>query len=913
MAARMDELQRDPNAMLARLRTEDPQALKEGAPKHGRLKIFFGYAAGVGKTYTMLEAARVAVVSGRDVVLGYIETHARAETEALLAGHELLPRREIDYRGVKLREFDLDAALERKPDLILVDELAHSNAAGSRHNKRWQDVAELLEAGVDVWTTLNVQHIESLNDVVAQITGITVRETIPDRMFDEADEVELVDLPPDELLDRFREGKIYIPEQAERAGERFFRKANLIALREVAMRRVADRLSHEVQNARLGHTRTQTWPTTERLLVCVGPSPTSAKVIRTAKRMAAAMHAQWIAVYAETTSSSAMDDRSRHRLGQHLKLAEQLGAETVTITGEDLAEEIVRYAQSRNATKIMIGKTGETPWYRPWRRSVVDRVIAKSGDIDVYVIRGVEEKLTGPPPSAKRPWPWRDYLAAVVLLAVGTGIAIGFDAVGFTDPNLVMTYLLTVVLAAVWLGRGPAILSSVLAVLLFNFFFTSPYYSFAVEDRQYIVTFIVMLAVALIVSALTARIRHQVKLARERERRTEAHYRVSQALASTSGRLQLAVVAQEQLATILGGEVALFAMQDGSLRPLVRRGQGFAESPAELEAARWVHQHGQAAGCGTDTLPNCQAMYLPLVGADVTVGVLGWRPQNAGGLFIIERRQLLETFSTQIALALERDRLTQEAQRILAEAEAERLRSSLLSAVSHDLRTPLAAIAGSASALLENRLDDEIQKELARTIYEESDRLSRLVENLLHLTRIESGSMKVDKQWQPLDEVVGSALRRVESTLRSHALETSIPAELNLVPIDGLLIEQVLVNLLENAAKYTPAGSVVTVSARRTGREIEVAVCDRGPGLEESERERVFDKFYRSSRIASDRGRGAGLGLAICRAITQAHGGRIWAEARDGGGTRFVFTLPFDAGSPPVDDTDKRREAGSHG
>lgn len=898
----MEETNRDPDAMLARLRTEEPQTLGESASKRGRLKIFFGYAAGVGKTYTMLEAARVAAIAGRNVLLGYIEPHGRPATEALLLGQDVLPLKEIDYRGVKLREFDLDAALAQKPELILVDELAHTNAAGCRHNKRWQDVEELLEAGIDVWTTMNVQHIESLNDVVAQITGIIVKETLPDRIFDEADEVELVDLPPDELLERFREGNVYVPEQAERAAERFFRKANLIALRELAMRRVADRVSREVQTARLGHTRTQTWPTTERLLVCVGPSPTSAKVIRTAKRMASAMHAQWIAVHTETASSPAMDDRSRHRLGQHLKLAERLGAETVTITGEDVAEEVIRYAQSRNATKIVIGKTGQTPWYRFWRRSVVDRLIAKSGDIDVYVIRGVEEKLGAPPPPSARQrprfWP---YAYAVGILVPATGLALAFNAVGLTHANLVMTYLLAVVLIAARLGRGPAIASSVGAALLYNFFFTTPYYTFVMNDPARIYTLAVMLVIALVVSALTARVRGQVELSRESERRMEVQYRVSQALASSSGLLQMAVAAEEQLTTILGGEVVLFAQEDVSLRPLVRRGHGFANSPTELEAARWVFKNAQPAGRGTDTLPSAQAMYIPLQGTDATVGVIAWRPERDDDLFHIEQRQLLESFARQLALAFERDRLAQEAQRILAEAEAERLRSSLLSAVSHDLRTPLAAIAGSASAMIEGRLDDDTRKELARTIYEESDRLSRLVENLLHLTRIESGSMKVDKQLQPLDEVVGSALRRVESALQNHRIETTIPAEIDSVPLDGLLVEQVLVNLLDNAAKYTPAGSTITLSAERTPQGVEVAVADRGPGLDEAERERVFDKFYRSSHVSSDRGRGAGLGLAICKAIVQAHGGHIRAEAHEGGGTRFVFTLPTDANPPGVD------------
>ncbi|HRX86107.1 MAG TPA: sensor histidine kinase KdpD, partial [Phycisphaerae bacterium] len=740
---------RDPEAMLARLRLEDPQCSAPGVPRRGRLKIYFGYAAGVGKTYTMLEAARLAAAGARTVLLGHIEPHGRPETEALVLGHHVLPPREIDYRGMKLREFDVDAALAQRPDLILVDELAHTNAAGSRHHKRWQDIQELLGAGIDVWTTLNVQHIETLNDIVAQITGIVVRETIPDRAFDEADEVELVDLPPDDLLDRLRSGKVYVPAQAERAAERFFRKANLVALRELAMRRVADRVSDEVQTARLGQTRTQLWPTTERLLVCVGPSPTTAKVIRTAKRMAAAMHAQWIAVHAETGDSRELDAAARLRLAQHLKLAEQLGAETVNITGEHVADEIVRYAQSRNVTKIVIGKTARGRWGPFWRRSVVDRLIDASGDIDVYVIRGVEEEPQSAPSVAPRRQAGWPYVVALALLAVATGVAHTFHALGLTEPNMVMTYLLAVVLAAAWLGRGPAIVASIVGVLLFNFFFTTPYYTLVVDDPAYLYTFLIMLVVALMVSALTTRIRRQVGLARERERRTEVQYRVSQALASTAGRMQIALTAEEQLVTIFGGAIALFAPEDGVLRPVVRRGEGFAEAATELEVARWVFEHRQSAGRGTDTLPGAQAIYLPLVGFDVTAGVVGWQPADDHDLLSLERRQLLESFATQIALALERDRLAQEAQRILAEADTERLRSALLSAVSHDLRTPLAAIAGSASAMLENRLDEPTQRELTETIYAEADRLTRLVENLLQLTRIESGALQVSKQWQP--------------------------------------------------------------------------------------------------------------------------------------------------------------------
>ena len=544
----------DPEQMLARLKTEPA----ETDSQRGKLKIYFGFAAGVGKTYAMLEAARAAALAGTDMVLGYIEPHGRPETAALLQGQESLPRRTIIYRDITLHEFDLDAALKRQPELLLVDELAHTNASGCRHAKRWQDVQELLEAGINVWTTLNVQHLESLNDVVAQITGVVVRETLPDQVFDQADEIELVDLPPDDLLERLRDGKVYIPAQVERALQQFFRKANLIALREIAMRRAADRISSQVQTARLGETRTQTWPTNERLLVCVGASPTSAKVIRTAKRMAAAMHAHWIAVHVETPAPQEMAEQARHRLALHMRLAEQLGAETVTLTGPEVVGEVVAYAQSRNVTKIVIGKTGTPTWWRFWRRSIVDRLVQRSGDIDVYVIQGVAEQLPPATLPAARTIDYRSYIMAAVVMAVTTGIAWTFRALGLTDADLVMPFLLGVVFVAARLGRGPAIFASIATVLLFNFFFTPPFYTLAVNDTKYLFTFAVMLVIAVIISTLTSRIRDQVGLSRQRERRTEALYRLSRRLASTSGSHQLIATAEAQLAEIFGGDVVIF-------------------------------------------------------------------------------------------------------------------------------------------------------------------------------------------------------------------------------------------------------------------------------------------------------------------------------------------------------------------
>jgi len=535
-----------------------------------------------------------------------------------------------------------------------------------------------------------------------------------------------------------------------------------------------------------------------------------------------------------------------------------------------------------------------------------------SGDIDVHIVHEVEEKTSFSSliPGASRGI--RGYLLAAVLLALATAVASVFDALGLIDANLVMTYLLAIVLVATWWGRGPAVAVSVASVLLYNFLFTSPYYTLVVDDPQYVYTLAVMLSIALIVSALTSRVREQADLAFERERRTEALYRVSHALASTSGRLQLVAVAQEQLAAIFGGQVAVFVLEGDSLRPVLRSGHTLAETPEEADAAQWAFEHRRMAGRGTDTLPAAQALYLPLNGSESTVGVLAWQPENEAYLVNPAQRQLLDAVSTQVALALERDWLAQETQRVLTEADAERSRSALLSVVSHDLRTPLAAIAGSASSLVEDRLDSETRKDLAKTIYEEADRLTRLVENLLHLTRIESGAMKVEKQWQPLEEVVGSALRRVETALGSHEVHLDLPPDLPLVPMDGLLVEQVLVNLLDNAAKYSCEGSPIDLVARLTSAGVEVTVADRGPGLAEAERERVFERFYRGTAVRGDRGRGAGMGLAICRAVVAAHGGRIWAESRDGGGTCFRFLVPVEGVPPAVDQAEGPREDNRH-
>jgi len=856
----------------------------------GRLKIFFGYAAGVGKTYAMLDTARERAQGGEDVVAGYIEPHTRPETTALLQGLEWLPARSVAFRGLTLQEFDLDALLARRPQLALVDELAHTNAPGSRHGKRWQDVAELLDAGIDVWTTVNVQHIESLNDVVAQITGVVVRETVPDEVFDDADEIELIDLPPDDLLQRLREGKVYAVDRAGVAMEHFFRLPNLIALRELALRRSAERVNRQVLRTRPGGPGTATWPTAERLVACVGPTPASQKVIRAAKRMSAALHAEWIALH---VAGPELGAAAKAALERNLRLAEELGAETASISGESVAAAILDYARSRNASKILIAKTGGPHWYRLWRPSLVDALIAGSGDIDVYVIRGSDDEHVIDPPraaSSQRAIDWRGILGAVAISLAGLAVALGMDAVGMAVANVIMVLLLAVIVTAVRLGRTPSIVSAVIAVLVFDVFFTEPRGTFSIEDPQYIVTFFIMLLVALTVSTLASRLRERVDETRQRERRTEALYRLSRRLSGTSGS-QLLDSAVDELQYLIPGHVAVFVPGANDALRLVAGRLGAADDHCAA-AAQWVYAHGHPAGMGTQTLADLPVLLLPLRTPEGTLGVLAIEPASDAPADV-DRTHLLETFASQIALALGRDRLAAQAQRMLAQAETERQRSALLTSVSHDLRTPLAVIAGASSSLLQSgaHMDASTREGLLRNVVDEAKRMARLVDNLLDMTRIESGAVAVKKEWTPIEEVVGSALGHLDLQASDHSVRTEVPGDLPLAPLDGVLIEQVLINLVDNAFKYSPPGTTVTVGAHRDGGELVVEVSDEGPGFAPDDLSRAFDKFYRAKAVRSTRG--SGLGLAICAAIVLAHGGRIWAENRAAGGARLSFSLPL--------------------
>jgi two-component system sensor histidine kinase KdpD len=875
----------NPDELLRQVQAE------EARRNRGKLKVFFGAAAGVGKTYAMLEAARARRAEGLDVIVGIVETHGRRETEALLAGLEIVPPRFVEYRGTKLREFDLDAVLARKPAIVLVDELAHTNAPGSRNPKRWQDIQALLDAGINVYTTLNVQHLESLNDVIAQITGVEVRETLPDSVVEQADEIELVDLPPDDLLQRLKEGKVYVPEQAGLAAEHFFRKGNLIALRELAMRVAAARVDQQARAYRQEQAITRTWPATERLLVCVTSSPLSARLVRAARRMATGLHVEWTAANVEQPGLSEAD---RTRLTENLGLAQQLGADVVTLSGDGAVEEIVNYARKHNVTRIIAGKPGRLRWRERLHGSFVANLIRASGDIDVYVIKGEDEPgVVTHAVAAEVPTRWASYGWAILAVLASTGVALAMHPF-FALPNLIMVYLLGVMVIAARFGQGPAVLSAILSVAAFDFCFVPPPLTLAVSDSQYVVTFAVMLTVALFIGSMTAQLRRQAKAAFERERRTAALFAMSGHLSRARGTDELLDVVVRHVAELVESDIALLLPDaDGHLRVAAGNETTFPMDARERGVVYWVYDLGRPAGLGTDTLPSAEGLYLPLNGTRGGLGVLAVRPTRASRGLTPELVQLLETLAVQAGLAIEGYQLAEEVRKAQVQAETEKSRNALLSSVSHDLRTPLSAITGAASTLLEHgdALDPAARRELAETIAEETAHMSRLVANLLEMTKLQSGAAKVRKELCPVEDVVGSALVYLDKQLARHRVTARLPADLPAVPLDSLLMEQVFVNLLENAAKYAPPGSEIEVSAASDDREVTVEVADRGPGITPGDEHRIFDKFYRGTQAGSTAG--VGLGLTICRAVIEAHGGRIWVQNRDGGGAAFRFTLPL--------------------
>jgi two-component system sensor histidine kinase KdpD len=883
----MQERRPDPDLLLDKMRRETERS------REGQLKIFFGAAPGVGKTYAMLEAAQRKRAEGADIVVGLVETHKRKETEALLAGLEMIPRRLVEYRGTTLSEFDVDAALKRKPALILVDELAHTNAPGSRHKKRWQDVYELLGAGTSVYTTVNVQHLESLNDVVMQITGISMRETIPDFLLDRADEIELVDLPPDDLLQRLREGKVYVAELAAQAREHFFRKGNLLALRELALRRTAERVDEQMQSYRDVKGVKEVWPVAERILVCIGANPRAIRLIRAAKRMAAGLRAEWIAAYVEAPAKVKPTENDLRQLAEHMRLAESLGAETVTLSGPKASEEILNYARDRNVTKIIIGKPTHPRWKDKLFGSLLDEVVRGSGDIDVYVISGdtgepVPRQILKP---GRRKSARQDWYLSMITVAVCTGIAaLMFPFVALAD--LAMVYLLGVVFTASRTGKGPSFLSTLLSVLAFDFCFVPPRYTFAVSSPRYFFTFVVMFAVAFVISRLTLKVRDQATAARRRERRTAALYSLSRKLVHERGIEKLSAIAIKHISEVFTCHAVVLVPDDRGTLTIPVTGPGtFALDQKEQSVAQWTFDHRQRSGIGTDTLSGAKALYLPLVAATKTVGVIGVLPGPSHGFFDQEQTHVLESFADQVAMSIDRAMISREAQEALLKAETETLRNTLLSSVSHDLRTPLAAITGGVTTLLQQDVtfSAEERRELLLTVYEEAEHLNQIIRNVLDMTRLEAGAIKVKKEWQPVEQIVGAVLNRFAERIKDRPVKTHLSEDLPLVSFDPLLIEQVLMNLLDNAIKYTPKGTPIDLTASVKDGEIIFSIEDRGPGIPAGEEERIFDKFVRGSAT----GGGIGLGLTICRAVIAAHGGRIWAENRQGGGAAFRFALPL--------------------
>jgi two-component system sensor histidine kinase KdpD len=888
----MERRRPDPDELLARVeQTAEEQ-------RRGRLKVFLGAAPGVGKTYSMLEAARLQQSGGVDVIAGLVETHGRAETGRLLEGMEILPRRKAAYRGIAIEEFDLDAALARRPTLILVDELAHTNAQGSRHRKRWRDVLELLDAGIHVYTTLNIQHLESLNDVVAQITGVIVRETVPDSVLDQANDIELVDLPVDELLRRLEEGKVYVPEQASLATQNFFRPGNLIALRQLALRRTAERVDAQMREYRRAHAIEPMWPATERLLACIGPSPFSAHLIRATRRLAARFGADWIAAFVETPDYAAGPSEAHERVLASLRLAEQLGAETVTLTGTRISEAVLQYARSRNVTGIVVGKHAGPRWKRLLRPSIVDELIENSGDIQIHAIRGEPE---APAARRRRVSPalnWREYAAAAAIVSVCTLVSLALRPL-LTPVNLVMVYLLGVVAVATRYSKTTSILASFVSVASFDVFCVPPYYTFAVTDYEYIVTFAVMLIVALVISHLTLRIRMQAAGAVDREMRTAALYRLTREISGQTRNFEVARTAARITAEVFHSRAVIFlADEEGKISFRRRTSDSLLIPQDEQGVAQWVCDHNQKAGKGSDTLPGATALYVPLKGSQRVLGVLAVIPESESGVYAPEQQHLLDIFAGQIALVLERARASAEARAAAVRAEAEQMRSALLSTVSHDLRTPLASITGAATSLLDQgeRLNPATTRDLLESIAEEAERMSRLVANLLEMTRLDSGDVRLQKDWHPIEEILGAALRRADRLLRGRPIRIEIEPDLPMAYVDDVLIEQVFVNLLENAAKYTPAGSAITFVARAEDEQIIMEVRDQGPGFSPGDEERVFEKFYRGK---GEGVRGAGLGLPICRAILAVHQGVISASNRTDGGAVIRMSLPI-GGIPPI-------------
>lgn len=897
----------------------DPDAILEKINKatRGKLTVFLGAAAGVGKTYTMLEVAHERQREGTDVVIGWIETHGRQETGRLVAGLPEIPPKTLIYRSKELPEMDIDAILARRPQLVLVDELAHTNVTGSRNVRRFQDVEELLAAGINVFTTLNIQHIESLNDVVAQITGIVVKETVPDHIIEEADNVQLIDIPPEDLIKRLREGKVYVPGQAERALRHFFRPGNINALREMSLRFTASRVDKQLSEYMREHQIDGPWPAAARVMVCVSASPFSAQLIRAARRLASGQQAEWLAVHVETAQRRPADDAERDRVARNMRLAEELGAKTLSTTAQDLSAELLAIARTNNVTAIVIGKPRRSRLWEAVHGSVVDRLIRNGCGINVYVIQATKEKeavakiATAP---SSQPINWHYYGGSLLMVAAVTLFSWLLRG-RFELVNIALLYQLPVVLSAFWWGRWPSYFTGLCSVLAFDFLFVPPINTFTVEDIRYLWSFLTFLVVAFVIGGRTELLRYDAAAARRRERSTRALYDFSREIAAVIDLDTIVGNLAGKAADALGRKIlVLLPDVSGSLTVWAERDAGgddlpaadgarpkvsFADS-AEAAVATWAFEHRQVAGRSTETLPGAQYLYLPLNTKDNVVGVLGVKVME--NLITPEQRRLMDAWAGLAAIAIERVNLTAKARQAALLVESDRLRTALFNSISHELRTPLSSIIGAASTLLdsEDMYSPAARRELLETVKEGSTRMNRILVNLLDTARLESGMLQLKNDWCDIEDVIGSALHQLAEQLKDRPLTVSIPDDTPLLRADSVLIGQVIVNLVDNALKYSPPGSGIELRVSSVSGSLQVAIADHGPGIPDADLPHIFDKFYRAQRKTGNVP-GTGLGLSICKGIVEAHGGAIWAE-NAGGGAIISFSLPLGenkTGEPP--------------
>ena len=891
-----------------------PEALLEAARREesriGKLKIFVGAAPGVGKTYEMLQQARARRKDGYDIVIGVVETHGRKETEALLDGLDIIPRRRIEYKGQWLEEMDLDAIIARRPQIVLVDELAHTNVPGSRHPKRYLDVDELLNHGIDVYSTVNIQHIESLNDVVAQITRVRVRETVPDSVFDRANAIELVDLTPDDLIQRLKEGKVYVPKQAERALEHYFSPSNLTALRELALRRTADRVDEQLLTEMQAHAIAGPWAAGERILVCISEDLRAAGLVRYAKRLSDRLHAPFTALSVETRRSLQLTEVQRDRVADTLRLAEALGGEAITIPGGDrrIADDVIAYARANNITQVIIGKTSRSRWFEILHGSVVHDLVRRSGNISVHVIAG--DDIVGDPIPKKTvrtaeeaaPFDPRPYALALVVVAVALGVGEVIQP-WFGIENVDLVFLTAVVGVAVRYGLWPSIFASVVASLCYNFFFLPPIYTFTIADPTNVAAFFFFIVIAIVVSNVAARVRMQAVAAMGRARATESLYAFSRKLAGVGTLDDVLWATAYQTALMLNVRVVLLLPENGSIAVKAGYPPEDILDNADLAAANWAWENNRSAGRSSDTLPGAKRLFMPMRTGRGAIGVIGIDRDKPGPLLTPDERRLLDALIDQSALAIERVHLVEDMDRVKRTIATDRLRSALLTSISHDLKTPLAAVLGSASTLrdLAGKLTEAEKADLLTTIVDESERLNRFIANLLDMTKLESGAIVPNAALHDLREIVGSALRRANKILARHHVELELATDLPMIDLDPVLFEQVLFNILDNAAKYAPTGTTIRIQSWRDAGSVCLRILDEGEGIPPADLEHIFDKFYRVQKGDQVRA-GTGLGLAISRGFVEAmHGTIIAANRTDRTGAVFTIRLPVPAERPHLD------------